>query len=472
MDNKTKTRVYDLEKTINIDSRPWQTDIEQQIQTNAVPRRCDPLAHMNSPVGNTASAKDCASALNRATYGQLARTGHSLLQLQRRYGNRHVQRVLALARWGDGEAGITPEMEQAIRRARSGGQALNHQMCVQMGSAFGVNFNKVRVHTDQRADTLNRALNARAFTTGQDIFFRQGEYSPGSLSGRELLAHELTHVVQQGGSAVQGNFILNRPGDEYEQEADRAAQVIRQSGGYHIQKTLFAQQEIQANLRHIPAVNLGQLFIQKDEPSTPATPTPGTGTVEDVVFYVTNPALEDHAGLQAALGLFSRYSRHVRVENVEFRLLPESETSINLGPFSHIGGRSQWEGDTPVIELPQSLLDIISRHVNRSTPPVGQDLVDMHNAIRVIGHELHHLWREKEGHRGNPIQPVFEAEQARRMEEVRQNWLQAIGTGPRTGRTIFGDTTRRDLGIPESQVINTWEDIDEAVRTRIEEGAA
>jgi hypothetical protein len=53
------------------------------------------------------------------------------------------------------------------------------------------------VHTDARSDALNRALEARAFTTGQDIFFRSGEYDPGSAAGQALLAHELAHVVQQ-----------------------------------------------------------------------------------------------------------------------------------------------------------------------------------------------------------------------------------------------------------------------------------
>jgi hypothetical protein len=69
-----------------------------------------------------------------------------------------------------------------------------------MERAFGADFSSVKVHTDAEADTLNQELNARAFTTGQDIFFRQGEYSPGSGSGQKLIAHELTHVVQQNGN--------------------------------------------------------------------------------------------------------------------------------------------------------------------------------------------------------------------------------------------------------------------------------
>lgn len=57
----------------------------------------------------------------------------------------------------------------------------------------------VRVHADDQADEYNRSLGARAFTTGSDIFFRAGEYRPDSQAGRSLLAHELAHVMQQGG---------------------------------------------------------------------------------------------------------------------------------------------------------------------------------------------------------------------------------------------------------------------------------
>jgi len=95
-----------------------------------------------------------------------------------------------------------------------------------MESAFGTDFSGVRVHTDAEADALNQAVNAVAFTTGQDVFFRQGAYNPSHSSGRELLAHELTHVVQQGGGPVQGKLVLGEPGDAYEQEADQVAREV------------------------------------------------------------------------------------------------------------------------------------------------------------------------------------------------------------------------------------------------------
>ena len=120
--------------------------------------------------------------------------------------------MVDLSRKGHGEGDVAPEIEAAIQRERGGGQALDSAARAQMEPAMGADFSGVRVHTGGQADTLNRNLSARAFTTGQDIFFKQGEYSPGSSSGRELLAHELTHVVQQGGDRVQAQADGRRGG--------------------------------------------------------------------------------------------------------------------------------------------------------------------------------------------------------------------------------------------------------------------
>ena len=93
----------------------------------------------------------------------------------------------------------SPDLEQEIALSRGKGQALDDAVRQPMEDAFGADFSTVRVHTGGRADQLNQAIQAKAFTTGQDIFFRQGAYKPTSKSGQELLAHELTHVIQQAG---------------------------------------------------------------------------------------------------------------------------------------------------------------------------------------------------------------------------------------------------------------------------------
>jgi len=74
----------------------------------------------------------------------------------------------------------------------------------QMESGFGPSFGEVRIHRDATADKLTRSVQAKAFTTGKDIFFQRGEYNPGSSADNDLLAHELTHTVQQGAVWVSG----------------------------------------------------------------------------------------------------------------------------------------------------------------------------------------------------------------------------------------------------------------------------
>ncbi|MFN5726743.1 MAG: DUF4157 domain-containing protein, partial [Pseudanabaena sp.] len=98
------------------------------------------------------------------------------------------------------------DLESSIQSARGSGQSLDPNLQEKMGQAMGADFSGVRVHTDAQSDQLNKSIQAKAFTTGQDVFFRQGAYVPSSRNGQELIAHELTHVVQQNGGAVQRSF--------------------------------------------------------------------------------------------------------------------------------------------------------------------------------------------------------------------------------------------------------------------------
>lgn len=153
----------------------------------------------------------------------------AMAMLQQQVGNRAVQRLLA-QRSGDGGFELDDSTTGRINSQRGGGQALDAGVQAKMGDATGHDFSGVKVHTDAESHTLNEQLGARAFTTGQDIFFRSGEYNPGSSGGQELLAHELTHVAQQGSGRVSGGgsgkMTVNDPGDVYEQEADSVAKSV------------------------------------------------------------------------------------------------------------------------------------------------------------------------------------------------------------------------------------------------------
>ncbi|CAG0953874.1 hypothetical protein METP3_00372 [Methanosarcinales archaeon] len=100
---------------------------------------------------------------------------------------------------------VTHGVENSISALRGGGQPLPEYVGAFYGQRFGHDFSNVRVHTDSRADASTRSVDAFAFTLGSDISFRSGHYSPHTQTGQRLLAHELTHVVQQrGGSASLG----------------------------------------------------------------------------------------------------------------------------------------------------------------------------------------------------------------------------------------------------------------------------
>jgi len=116
-------------------------------------------------------------------------------------------------------------VDQAVS---SGGSPLDGAALAKMESGFGHDFSQVRVHTDTRADESAQAVQARAYTMGNDIVFREGEYQPHSTDGQRLLAHELTHVVQQGGASegLQAKLEVSQPGDPAEVEAESVADEV------------------------------------------------------------------------------------------------------------------------------------------------------------------------------------------------------------------------------------------------------
>lgn len=152
---------------------------------------------------------------------------------------------------GGGAIAATTDLESAIQQSRGSGQTLAESIRQPMEHAFGnVDFSGVKVHTDAQADQLNRSIQAKAFTTGQDIFFRQGTYQPGSQGGQELLAHELTHVVQQNG-AVQRKI---NSGSEPNQTHVKPHITSTSGSASSIQRLIMSSKDFQAatkgTLRH------------------------------------------------------------------------------------------------------------------------------------------------------------------------------------------------------------------------------
>jgi hypothetical protein len=138
---------------------------------------------------------------------------------------------------GAGGGPVGQSFGRSLHTALSGGAPMSRGARTFMESRFGTGFGAVRVHHDARADTLARSIGARAFTLGRNVFFKRGEYAPESARGRHLLAHELTHVVQQ-----TGHGMLRR-----RWAAGLARTISRAYGG---PRTLRRAVEVHVNLRH------------------------------------------------------------------------------------------------------------------------------------------------------------------------------------------------------------------------------
>jgi len=126
--------------------------------------------------------------------------------------------------------GVDPQASRLVRCALSStGQLLDSQTRAFMEPRFEQDFSKVRVHTDASAAASARAMNANAYAIGPHLVFASGRYSPRTAAGQRLLAHELTHVVQQdrgGGSSPQLSKWVSDSGDASEREAVATADRV------------------------------------------------------------------------------------------------------------------------------------------------------------------------------------------------------------------------------------------------------
>lgn len=165
------------------------------------------------------SASQALSAANGST-----REG-AVSRLQEQHGNTYVKRVVAESHGQPGRLVGLPqsEMVSEVQQRKGSGAELEGDAQQNLENHFGADLSGVRVHTDNESAALNRELNAQAFTVGSDIFMAEGKYNPGSSEGQGLLAHELTHVGQQGGLGSQGVQREGNPEDEEDQVQRQAA---------------------------------------------------------------------------------------------------------------------------------------------------------------------------------------------------------------------------------------------------------
>jgi hypothetical protein len=161
---------------------------------------------------------------------------HALGRLQRMQGNAYVQRLVAVAREPRGTPGrligvAQSDMVDEVRARQDGGSPLPDNTRSQMEGYFGADLSGVRVHTGGEAATLSRELGANAFTVGRDVFFADGKYNPGNADGQATLAHELTHVGQQGGFGGPAQSVQRAGADD-----DDQVQTLRDTSTLALQR--------------------------------------------------------------------------------------------------------------------------------------------------------------------------------------------------------------------------------------------
>nr|MDQ3806519.1 DUF4157 domain-containing protein [Acidobacteriota bacterium] len=185
--------------------------------------------HAHAPDAEAAANVEASANADSLSREQLthpanaARLAGLLGQLQQSHGNAYVQRFVADV--SGREAGGSAHAE-AERASPGNSQSLDAGTKTHMESAFGEDFGGVRLHTGAGAERAAGNLGARAFTRGRDIYFNKGEYNPSTRDGQELLAHELTHVIQQEGAANRQANSTGQAGDTHEQEADLSAAAV------------------------------------------------------------------------------------------------------------------------------------------------------------------------------------------------------------------------------------------------------
>ena len=114
-----------------------------------------------------------------------------------------TEKQLQMSAAGNASPDLNSNFETNLNSSKGSGAGLSENTKKEMESGFGTDFSNVKVHTDSDAVKMNKQLGSQAFANGNHVYFNEGKFNPNSQSGKHLLAHELTHTVQQGGTTVR-----------------------------------------------------------------------------------------------------------------------------------------------------------------------------------------------------------------------------------------------------------------------------
>jgi peptidoglycan hydrolase-like protein with peptidoglycan-binding domain len=148
-----------------------------------------------SPVDDP-QEKEADAVAKKVVSGEDAKTemNSSLVNVQMK-----KEEEMLMAKTEDGMLAGTEQLQTTLDSSKGSGTPLDANTQNEIGGKMGADLSDVKIHTDSKANEMSEGINAKAFTHGQDIYFKQGNFDTNSNQGKELLAHELTHTVQQKG---------------------------------------------------------------------------------------------------------------------------------------------------------------------------------------------------------------------------------------------------------------------------------
>lgn len=195
-DNRAVTRIVQPKLRVS------HKDDSQEREADAVAdRMMGPGGVLEMSAGEAAVQRQCAECEQEDEETQRLQRKAQPEAEEDREDKEEDERLDTKRHAGTGEAQMVGDnLTQRIQRRRGQGRPLLPSEQAFFEPRFGRRFSRVRLHTDPEAQQLSESINARAFTLGQDIFFNRGEYRPGQPESRHLMAHELTHTLQQSGA--------------------------------------------------------------------------------------------------------------------------------------------------------------------------------------------------------------------------------------------------------------------------------
>ena len=288
----------------------------QNIQREAIPEEKEEAVQTKS--ANNSSSPQVDKLMRKVDI--------SKIQLEAMPKEDEVQRMPIVQRFGQIMAGeASSNFESSLQNAQAGGQQIADKVRRPMEGAFGTDFSQVKIHTDTKSDQLNRSIQAKAFTTGNDIFFRKGEYNPSSKSGQELIAHELTHVVQQKSC----------------NDVQKKSALIQRAVGFEYQIPWFIQKVIPKKWKY--GTDTYEPFDKKTVLYDHKHFNLETDGPE--IELVVDPPLSDQLSEQEFLGIFSSIEQFAATMEAEVQNNVDEKEQVNA-PLNFIPNRNNFVIDT------------------------------------------------------------------------------------------------------------------------------